>query len=229
MTALGTALDRPFLIPGTEPLGPAELRRRNLTRTVSWGLVAALHVAFFFAFVIAFTPWKDRARPIVETILMLAPPGNRAPDLHVVNPELVDKSPPQILSAPITIRPPPPVVMPEIDGAGPTPGDILGAVGRTLACAPGSWEHLTGPERMACGGSPWRGMRLPNGSLVMVPPSQLPRLREAPVTEFTLNSGRDLAQRQLQIGQDPSMGGCPILQNTPCLHLAPNMREMTGQ
>jgi hypothetical protein len=219
-------LTRPFLIPGAEPISPAELRRKNFYRTLSWVLVAALHVAFFFLFVIAFTPFVSRNRPIVETILMLPSPGNRAPPLHTVNPVLPNKAPLAILSAPITLPKPPPVLPRDQANQPVTPGDILGAVGRELACSAGSWEHLTQAERARCGGQPWRAMRLPNGNLVMVPPSQLPRLKEAP-DEFVV-TGRDQALRGLQTGQSPGMDGCPILQQIPCLHPAENGANLLG-
>jgi hypothetical protein len=108
------------------------------------------------------------------------------------------------------------------------PGDILGAVGRELACSAGSWEHLTMTERQRCGLYPWRGVKLPNGSLVMIPRSMLPRLKDTPETEFSVNSGSDRVQADVRSGIIPGQGGCPILQNTPCLHATPGMRSATG-
>jgi hypothetical protein len=102
-------------------------------------------------------------------------------------------------------------------------------VGRELACSAGSWEHLTSVERARCGVYPWRGIKLPNGSLVMVPKNVLPRLKEAPPpTEFTLNTGADRIRGDVQAGMTPGQGGCPILQNTPCVHVTPAMREAAG-
>jgi len=64
--------------------------------------------------------------------------------------------------------------------------------------------------------------------LVMVPRGVLPRLKEAPDTEFTINSGADRIQSDVRNGIIPGQGGCPILQNTPCLHPSPGMRSATG-
>jgi hypothetical protein len=105
---------------------------------------------------------------------------------------------------------------------------VLGAVGRELACSAGSWEHLTMVERQRCGLYPWRGVKLPNGNLVMLPTTVLPRLKEAPNTEFNVNSGADQVAAQTRSGVIPGQGGCPILQNTPCLHATPGMRSATG-
>jgi hypothetical protein len=71
-------------------------------------------------------------------------------------------------------------------------------------------------------------MKLPNGSLVMVPRNVLPRLRDAPDTEFNVNSGSDRVRADVQNGVIPGSGGCPLLQNTPCIHVTPGMRAATG-
>jgi len=224
------ALTHPFLRPGTRPLGAEEQRRKALSSATSTVLVAVLHVLFFFFFVLAVHPFDMRTRPIIETIMTLTLPGNNQPKQRPINPELLTNAPPRILAAPITIPKPPPVRLPEQQNQGTArPGDILGAVGRELACSAGSWEHLTMVERARCGLYPWRGMRLPNGSLVMVPRTMMPRLKEAPPdTEFTVNTGADRIQSDVQRGTMAGQGGCPILQNTPCLHPSPGMRSATG-
>ena len=221
-------LTHPFLRPGVSR-SPQEQRRDAIKRTVSWILVALLHVLIFVSFVISIHPFCQRGRPMVEMLLMLPAPNNNAQPRPEPTPELINKAPPMISSAPIILPKIPPIVPPEQSKGAPTPGDILGMVGRELACAPGSWEHLTNVERRdVCGGGPWRPTRLPNGSLVMVPPSQLPRLKQVPMPEFSVNTGADRIQRDQQIGQDPAMGGCPIMQNTPCVHVTPNWNRATG-
>lgn len=234
---LTPALAHPFLRPGTQPLGPEEQRRKAMSRTTSTLLVVGLHVVFFFFFVFSVRPFDMRSRPIIETILLLPLAGNNRPDRDETNPQVLTDAPPRILSAPITMPKPPPV-KPEVETKAPgestAPTDILGAVGRELACSAGSWEHLTSAERARCGygrsgGYPWKGTRLPNGSIVMVPRSVLPRLADTPETEFAINSGADRIQSDVQRGIIPGQGGCPILQNTPCLHAAPGMRSATGQ
>jgi hypothetical protein len=230
-------LTHPFLRPGTRPPEPEEQRRKAMSRTTSTVLVVGLHILFFFFFVFSVHPWDMRTRPIMETILSLRIAGNNHPEREPVNPQILTNSPSPILSAPITVPKPPPI-KPEVETRAPgdsnAPVDILGAVGRELACSAGSWEHLTSAERARCGygrsgGYPWKGMRTLNGSIVMVPRSVLPRLADAPETEFAINSGADRIQSDIQRGIIPGQGGCPILQNTPCLHASPGMRSATGQ
>ena len=220
-------LTHPFLRPG-HSRSPAEQRRDAAKRVTSWVLVGILHVFVVLSFVISIHPFSEKGRPMVEMLLMLPANNNNSQPHPEPDPELINKAPPMISSAPLIIPKIPPIVQPDQAHSAPTPGDILGMVGRELACSPGSWEHLTVKERDVCGGAPWRAYRTPQGSLVMIPPSQLPRLKQPPPPEFTLNTGADKMQRDLQNGQDPAMGGCPIMQNTPCVHVTPNMRNMTG-
>jgi hypothetical protein len=231
-------LAHPFLRPGNTPLGREDQRRQALSRTTSTVLVAALHILFFLFFVFAVHPFDMRTRPIIETILTLPLAGNNMPRKEEVNPQIETKAPPRILSAPITIPKPPPVKpleKPKDGEENAPPTDVLGAVGRELACSAGSWEHLTSAERERCGygrsgGYPWKGARLPNGSIVMIPRSVLPRLADAPPdTGFAVNSGADRIQSDVQRGVILGQGGCPILQNTPCMHVTPGMRDATGQ
>jgi len=223
---LGPVMAHPFLRPGG-PQGAAESRKRNAARLFSWAMVALIHILVVVGFVISIRPFSDRTRPITETILMLATPGNNAPPIHFVQPDVPADHVPMIQSAPLMIpKPPPP--NPDVVEQPLRPGDVLGAVGRALACSAGSWEHLTGPERARCGGMPWRGMRLPNGNLVMVPPSQLPRLKDVPPPEFDINTGADRNQRDLQTGTIPGNNGCPIMQQIPCVHVTPGWNRSDG-
>jgi hypothetical protein len=224
------ALTHPFLRPGTSPLGAAEQHRRAVSRTTSSVLVAALHVLFFFAFVLGMRPFDLRSRPIIETILILPTSGNNEQRDRAVNPIPMTAISPNAAAPPITIPKPPPIREDEKNPGAPQPTDVLGTVGRELACSAGSWEHLTMVERQRCGLYPWRGVKLPNGTLVMIPRNILPRLKEVPDTEFSVNTGADQLRAQVQAGIDPAQqDGCPILQNTPCLkHVTPNMRAATG-
>jgi len=223
-------LTHPFLRPGTAPQGLDEKRRKTIWRTTSWALVALLHVLFFFAFVIGIRPFDVRTRTIEETMLILAPAGNNQDHRETFNPQPLVNTAPRMLAPPIIVPKPPPIeIAPEKEpGAGQGPVDVLGAVGRELACSAGSWEHLTMVERQRCGLYPWRGVKLPNGQLVMIPPNVLPRLKEAPQTEFSVNTGADQLRAQTQAGVASGQGGCPILQNTPCVHVTPNMRDALG-
>ena len=214
------AAGHPFLRPAPD-LSPAAQKRRNLSRGLSSLLVAALHVLLFFALVIVFHPFDNKPRTIKETILYLSTPGQQtdAPPVHAITPEIPNATAPVITTAPIT---PPKPVLDDRNTAPVTPGDILGAVGRELACSAGSWEHLTARERAVCGGVPWRGVKLPNGNIVMLPPSVMPRLKEGRDNGFTLNSGADRMQRDIQMGNNPANNGCPIMQQRPCTHVTPN-------
>jgi hypothetical protein len=224
-------LTHPFLRPGTSPIGLDEKRRKTVWRTIAWALVARLHVLFFFAFVLGIRPFDFRSRPVVETILLLPQAGNNEKQRDSINPDPLVNTAPRMIAPPISIPKPPPIIEEKKNnppGAGQGPVDVLGAVGRELACSAGSWEHLTTVERQRCGLYPWRGVKLPNGSLVMLPSTVLPRLKEAPNTEFNVNSGSDQVAAQVRSGVIPGQGGCPILQNTPCLHATPGMRSATG-
>lgn len=228
--ANGIVLTHPFLRPGTTPPGAEEQRRQTLSRSTSTALVALLHILFVFFFVLGIHPFDMRSRTIVETILTLPQSGNNQRDATRTIPVPIFNAPPQLRTAPEEYIKPPPVIPPDQhnkQGEG-SPTDILGAVGRELACSAGSWEHLTSVERARCGLYPWRAVKLPNGSLVMIPRAQLPRLPEAPPTEFSLNTGSDRIRGDVQAGITPGQGGCPILQNTPCLHVTPAMRAATG-
>jgi len=186
---------------------------------------------FFFSFVLGIRPFDMSTRPIVETILTLPLAGNNQQRERPINPQPMTIAPPRMLSAPIVIPKPPPIHLEEKPEGTQTPGDVLGAVGRELACSAGSWEHLTAAERERCGfinRYPWRGMKLPNGSLVMVPASILPRLKDVPQSEFSVNTGADSLRAQTQAGITPGQGGCPVLQQTPCLHATPGMRDALG-
>jgi hypothetical protein len=225
-------LTHPFLRPGTGPQSEDERRRKALSRTTSSVLAAALHVLFFFFFVFAVHPFDMRSRPIVEQFLTLPLPGNNLPERRPINPQPLVIAPPRMETAPIRIPKPPPIApeQQEKSGTAGPPTDILGAVGRELACSAGSWEHLTSAERARCGYYPWRAVKLPNGSLVMVPRSVLPQLKDAPDTQFSVNSGADRVQSDLQKGIISGPTGCPIMLNTPCLqHVSPGMRDATGQ
>ena len=132
------ALTHPFLRPGTSPLGAAEQRRRAVSRTTSTVLVVLLHVLFFFGFVFGMRPFDWRSRPIVETILILPTSGNNEQRDQAINPIPMMTISPNAAAPPITIPKPPPIREEENNPSASQPTDILGAVGRELACSAGS-------------------------------------------------------------------------------------------
>jgi hypothetical protein len=210
LTDIGLA--HPFLRPGK---ADAVEPRKKLA---SWALVAAVHAAIFFSFVLSVHFIGDRQRPLAELMLLLPQSGNHSTQMRTINPEVDANADAMISSGPITLPKVPPPDF-EVARPGATPGDILGAVGQNLACSAGNWEHLTGPERANCRREPWIARKLPNGNLVMVPASQLPRLKEPPPDgAFTFNTGGDRILHDLHTGQTAGQGGCPILQQMPCLH-----------
>jgi hypothetical protein len=207
-------LASPFYNGGRLYLGH-NTRRVLANRTISVVLVVLVHVFFFFFFALSVLKLDDQGHRMVETILLLPPAGNDqiARD-RLITPEVKLRQAPLASTAPIALPkllpPPPPEIQPRSGGA--TPGDILGAVGQTLACAAGNFEHLTQPERERCRYVPWVGARLPSGNIVLLPDPGQPRLAGAAPPEFRV-SGRDQIQRSLNAGGPP----CPILQNTPCI------------
>jgi hypothetical protein len=200
-----------FALPGDEEPPP----RRYWSRSTSGVLVALVHVVFFamLSFSVRMPTYGHRSA--LETILLLPSlDGRQAPEVHMVQPQVITQAPPEIITAPITLpKPPPP--RPEEFQHPATPGDVLKAVGEELSCGAGSFEHLTQAERNRCRHEPWQGARAPNGVLVLQP-SQAPKLM-APPPEFRL-SGAD-AQR-LQMERGPT--GCPVLLNVPCLNKMPS-------
>lgn len=204
----------PSFLPGSR-LEP-RLQGRGLlaSRTVSTVLVILVHVFFFFFFAVSILKFDERGHRLVETMLLLSPSGNdQASRDKLIAPIVEEKETPMASTAPITIPVPvPPPPEEQQHGSAVTPGDILGAVGQTLACAAGNFEHLTGPERERCRRIPWQGAKLANGSIVMVPDRLLQALAQPEEPQFRI-SGATQLNRDLATGGPP----CPILQNTPCL------------
>lgn len=193
---------------GTAP-GP-DAWHKTYSRALSWTLVALVHLLFLIFLTLAQNHAHDRHRAMIETILFLpASTGNNAPNLHIVHPESPAGTSPEILTAPITITPPPPT---ENQPKAATPGDVLRAVGQALACGAGSYENLNPGERANCRREPWMGRRAPNGVVLLDRGAGLPQVPPAQ-PNFRL-SGSEAIRRDLQQG-GPS--ACPILQNTPCL------------
>ena len=99
-----------------------------------------------------------------ETVLVLDGAAGRsnAPSVKMVVPRTPLGVPPEIPT--IQIPPPTPPPTPEIQQPaqreGARDGDLLGAVGRELACRAGSYENLSEAQRARCLRAPWRGVEL---------------------------------------------------------------------
>jgi hypothetical protein len=193
-----------------------EPRRRAWSRGVSTILVGLVHLVFLAMLTFSVSMPAFHRPSVLETILMLPSlDGRTAPEIHMQQPKAVTAGPPEIVTAPITL--PKPIIPPETSQK-PQTGDVLRAVGEALSCGAGSFENLTQTERTRCRHEPWRAGRLPNGNLVMVPTSQLPRLAEPPPqSEFRL-SGADEQRHGIEVA--PS--GCPVMLNVPCLNNIPH-------
>jgi hypothetical protein len=202
--------------PGFAFFRDAEPRRRIWSRGLSSILVGLVHLVFLAMLTFSITMPAFHRPSVLETILMLpALNGRNAPEVHMLQPKAMNEAPPEIISAPITL--PKPVLPPETEQK-PQSGDVLRAVGEALSCGAGSFETLTQTERSRCRHEPWRGGRLPNGNLVMVPTSQMPRLAEpVPQSEFRL-SGAEAQRHDIEVAPT----GCPVMLNIPCLNNIPH-------
>jgi len=158
-----------------------------------------------------------------ETILDLT--GSRdsnQPEVKMVVPQAPVGVPPEILQAPVPVIPPPeePVVPQQQQGGGSQEkGDILGAIGREVACSAGHFENLNNPQRARCERAPFQGIQLPNGALVMIPPQDFNRFAPPPPKEARI-SGQDAQRVQMQRASP-----CPQILNMPCLNQIPGLND----
>jgi hypothetical protein len=186
-----------------------EERRRLLIRdTISWFLVALIHVLFLVTMVVSFQQSRDRLgrRGGIETILDLSLlRRNNAPEIPLIKPDTFENEK-DISAKPLTYVPPVPVI-PEIKPAAPQPGDVLNSVGEFLACGASLFEYLNPAQQARCPRQPWQGLQLPNGTIVLNP---LPRvIIQQTEPQFT---GAEALTRQMRTNS-----GCPIMLNRPCL------------
>src|ERR1700744_725708 len=99
--------------------------------------------------------------------------------------------------------PPPPQLPveqpPAVQEGGQERGDVLGALGREIACSPGHYENLTESQRTRCGRIPWQGAILPNGAIVLTRPADV-NLFAPPPPEYRV-SGQDAQRLQVERAQ----------------------------
>lgn len=158
-----------------------------------------------------------------ETILDLTgSEQDPIPAPKVVIPQASVGVPPEVNSAPVPIIPPPQDAPPPqaSQGGSTQRGDLLGAIGREIACSPGHYENLTDAERNHCARVPWQGAQMPDGTLVLNRPQGFNRFAPPPKEEFRL-SGAD--EQRLRT-QRPNTG-CPQALNMPCVNQIPGMND----
>lgn len=196
-------------VPLGHALGARPLLRRPSNprrRAIAWAAVVVVHIILLGVFVVSQKPpLRHRVLTPLETELLLTPLQRaRLPKVPLVRPLYPDEAPPEIVTAPITLPPPP---------APPTAQEVLQSIGESMACGAGTYETLTAAERAHCRHTPWHGKKLPNGTMVL---DTLPK-PPPPSTDFHM-SGGDFQRHQLETANP-----CPILNNTPCIH-----REIYG-
>jgi hypothetical protein len=193
------------------PLHPLLAARPNQAprRAAIWLAVAAIHVLFLSIFMISEAlPTLFRHSGAETLILLPQLPGNaNAPPVPELARPLPDRGIPEVMPQPITI--PPPVITPEQPPAGATQGDVLNAIGQELGCGANSFEYLTPAEQQRCRRIPWHGVKLPNGVIVLEPPSASPfRLPEP-----ERMTGAEARRQEMNRAPD-----CPLVLNLPCMN-----------
>jgi hypothetical protein len=186
-----------------------EERRRILVRDgLAILLVALIHILIFLGLVISLEQARERQgrRGPIEQFLdlsLLRQP--RATPLNLTQPQ--DNEQNDVSAKPLTvITPKPPVLELQPPPSTVQPGDILGSVGRAIACGAGNFEYLTKQQQERCLHEPWQGVQLPNGTIVLLAPP-----REAAPGPLQM-TGAEALRRQSQTAPN-----CPIMLAGPCL------------
>ena len=146
---------------------------------------------------------QDKAKPSVQMVVPKAPLG-----MPPVIPEPLLPPPPQQ-----PVKQPP-----VIQEGGQERGDVLGALGREIACSPGHYENLTESQRTRCGRIPWQGALLPNGAIVLNRPADVNRFAPPPPPGYKV-SGQDAQRLQVERAQTD----CPVGLNMPCVNRIPGL------
>ena len=194
-------------------------------KAASWITVFIIHLILVNTLIFS-QDWQELVRHGASTEVTLnlrgASDNSPAPDVRMTVPQAPTGVPPEVVIDPIII---PPTIQqpaqPRAPGRGISDGDLLGALGRDVACSAGHYENLTTAERSLCGHIPWAGARLPNGAIVLRDAEPRNRFAE-PEPELRV-SGAEQLQRQLQTGLVP--GNCPVLLNVPCYTAVPQPRN----
>jgi hypothetical protein len=191
-------------------------------KAASWIAVFIVHL-FLLSMVIFSHTVRDLVRHggDVETILDITGSMDQPmPQQKVVTPQSQIGTPPEIQQAPTPIIPPiVDTLPPEPQGGSQPKGDVLGGIGREIACSAGHFENLTEAQRARCERAPFQGMQLPTGELVLLGPR--PESRFAPPPKEPGLSGMD--EQRLRM-QRPNTG-CPTVINMPCVNQIPGMND----
>lgn len=210
-----TSLDLSLGLPMGMPMHPlrheAPSAQRTVRRWTAWAVVAALHGVFLSIFMISQTLPQLFRHPGSETLILLpqAAGNSNSPSVPTIVPPMPDHGAQEVMPAPITIMPPP-VIQITPERSGPTPGDILGAVGQEIGCGANSFENLTPAEQARCRRIPWHGVMLPNGSVVLDTPELASRFKPPPEPKI---SGADAQRQEMDRAPD-----CPLILNLPCMN-----------
>jgi hypothetical protein len=190
-------------------------------KAMGWVLVVMVNLLVANLFIFSQT-WNELVRHGVpsETILDLRgiSPSEQPREPQVVIPEAPSGTPPEVVTKPLIIPPPVVQTQPEPQG-GISDGDLLGAVGREVACSAGNFENLTTAQRSRCVRNPWMGARMPDGTIVLMarpPQNRFFEEENAKVPPVRI-SGADANRNRIE-GADT---GCPVILNTPCFNRIP--------
>lgn len=192
-------------------------------RAAAWIIVGCVNLLVFNLFIFS-QNWPDLVRrggPSETTLNLTGVSPSERPDRQqVILPDAPSGAPPEVVTQPIIIPPPLVEVQPQPEERGGiTAGDLLGAIGREVACSAGNYENLTMTQRSRCGRIPWQGAQLPNGAIVLqIPPPRNRFFEEENSKPAEVRvTGADAQRNRLEGASD----GCPVILNTPCFNRIP--------
>lgn len=189
-------------------------------RVASWIVVGIVHLLILSMMVFSqnFAVFTRHGAEHETMLDLVGAQDKTTPSVKMVVPQAQLGTPP-VIPAPL---PPPPqqsVEQPPItQEGGQEKGDVLGALGREIACSPGHYENLSESQRTRCGRIPWQGALLPNGAIVLNRPADVNRFAPPPPPGYRL-SGQDAQRLQVERAQTD----CPVGLNMPCVNHIPGM------
>ncbi|MBV9548493.1 MAG: hypothetical protein JO256_02340 [Alphaproteobacteria bacterium] len=190
-------------------------------KAASWIAVGIVHLLILNLLLFSPTFINVTRHGGVQQETMLDLTGSRdsnRPDVKMVIPQAPVGVPPETNTAPM-LPPPTPLIeqAPATPQGGQPKGDVLGDLGREIACSPGHYENLTEAQRTRCGRAPWEGAMTPNGTIVLNRPAETNRFAP-PLPEYHI-SGQDAQRLQVERAQTD----CPMMLNVPCVNKIPGL------